>query len=328
MVKTVLVTGSGGFVGFNLCSQLVASGAQVVGVDNNHDDGDLVIKARRTDALRTLDRFKMHSGSICDNAFLRSVFESERFDAVVHLAALAGVRASADEPRLFADANVLGTVNLLELCREHKVGKFLFASSSSTYGGRERLNLETDKIDRPLSVYAASKGAAEQLCYVYSHLYKMDVGIMRFFTVYGRWGRPGMLILALIKRIEQGEKMPIFGKGDAVRTYIYVDDVVNGISAVLDKGAGYQTFNLAGSERVTVNEVIKLVEEALGKRAKIVNLPANPSDAQESSGDIAFAKKTLGWAPRHSMRAGIQKTTQWYLDNRDWLIDAIPPANL
>jgi nucleoside-diphosphate-sugar epimerase len=164
----------------------------------------------------------------------------------------------------------------------------------------------------------------EQICYTYHHLYGLDMGVMRFFTVYGPWGRPNMLILALIKRVDTGEDVLIFGKGDAVRTYIYVDDIVSAIKALLSKGTGYQIFNFAGTERVTVNDVVSLVEQSLSKTANVVNLPADPNDSADLSADISHANATLGWQPQNSMRAGIDKTVKWYLDNRDWLIDAIP----
>ena len=324
MGKRILITGSSGFVGFNLSSQLLRQGYEIVGIDNIHDDGDLIIKKKRVEYLNKTANYKVYTGSITDAKFLEELFAKEKFDAVIHLAALAGVRVSTDFPRLFMETNVMATLNLLECCQKHAVKRFLCASSSSVYGGTNERVAETANINRPLSIYAASKSALEQICYTYHHLYNINMGIMRFFTVYGPWGRPNMLILSLLKRVDTGEEVHIFGKGDSIRTYIYIEDIVNAIQSLLEKNTGYQTFNFAGTERTSVNEAVKVVEEYFNKTAKVVNLPADPSDAQESSGDITHANQILGWKPQHTFKQGVEKTAQWYVTHKDWLVDGIP----
>lgn len=328
MSKRILITGSGGFVGFNLSNLLISQGHEIVGIDNAHDDGDIAIKNQRIERLNALKNYTAHIGSVTDKQFIDDVFSKEHVDAVVHLAALANIRESAEMPHLYTETNFMSALNVLDQCHKHKINRFLFASSSSVYGESSGYRKEGENIGEPLSIYAASKGAAEQICYTYSHLYKLNIGVMRFFTVYGPWGRPNMLILSLIKRVDTGEKVPIFGTGDATRTFIYIDDLTDAIQILLKNGNGYQTFNFAGTECVSVNNAVELVEQALGKSANVVNLPANPNDASDSSGDISHAKNTLNWQPKHSIKEGIAKTVRWYLDNRDWLINAVPSVKI
>jgi dTDP-glucose 4,6-dehydratase len=323
MAKRILLTGGAGFIGFNLSMLLTSQGYEVVGIDSANDDGDLEIKKQRLKRLRDNSNYSSHEGSISDERFLDKVFSDGHYDAVIHLAALAGVRISTDEPLLFGATNIMGTLNLLNLCQKYGVGNFLFASSSSVYGAATGHMSEEHDASHPLSIYAASKSSGEQLCYAYHHLHQMNIGVMRFFTAYGPWGRPNMLILSLIKRTDMGEQMRIFGKGDAIRTYIYIDDLTDAIRRLLEQNQGYQVFNFAGTEQVTVNEVVQHVEQSLGKKAQILNVAADPSDAPDSSGATTHAEKVLGWKPRHSMQQGIEKTTSWYLEHREWLRDAV-----
>ena len=323
----ILLTGAIGFIGSNLARRLSGEGHTVIGLDTYYDDGDLPVKARRLEWYKELPNAVYEGVDIRDEAGLDRVFDKYEVEAVINLAALAGVRQSSEEPVEFFESNVMGVINLLERCRKRGIKKFLQASSSSVYGPLEEVCDESARVDMPLSPYAASKSADELICYTYSHLYGMDIGMMRFFTTYGPWGRPNMLLFRLVKWINEGEPVTIFGDGRAERSYIYVDDLTAAINALFKKGKGYQVFNFAGSEHTTVNEMVKLVADYVGKEAKVVNLPANPADAFKSLGSIEKARRELGWSPEVDIASGVAKTVDWYVAQRDWALDAVPKSS-
>ena len=329
-MSKLFLTGCSGFIGSRLAQLLCESGQQVVGVDNETDDGDAAIKSRRLEALRKLDGFEYHRASITDAAAMGRILKGDDFSAIINLAALAGVRASMDNPPEFFRNNLIGNVILLEESCKNDVNTYLVASSSSVYGNtQDRPYREDDRIERPNSPYATTKCSTELSSYTHQVLYDMDLSVMRFFTTYGPWGRSSMLMLRLVKWIVEGEPVTVYGDGDSsTRSYTYVDDLVRGIVKVLENAKGYKTFNLSGNERVTVNQAIAAVEKAAGKSADVRYLPPNPADAAHLVGDISKARSELGWEPEVNLEEGIRRTVEWYLENRAWLKDAVPSPQL
>lgn len=317
----VLVTGCAGFIGWKVAEFLIQAGHTVVGVDNLNDAYDVRLKRWRLERLQSRPGFTFHRLDITDRAELERLFATRRgsgpFDAVINLAARAGVRQSLEAPWSYYETNVTGTLNLLELCRRYGVQKFVLASTSSVYGAGERPFREDQPTDRPLSPYAASKKAAEALAYAYHHLYGLDVTVLRYFTVYGPAGRPDMSIFRFVKWIAEGEPVLIYGDGTQERDFTYVDDIAQGTLAAL-KPMGFEVINLGSDRPVPLKTVISLIEELVGRKARIEHQPAHPADVKATWAQISKARRLLGWSPTTPLETGLQYTVEWYKQNRSW----------
>jgi nucleoside-diphosphate-sugar epimerase len=313
----LLVTGCAGFIGWKVSELLLADGHTVIGLDNLNDAYDVRLKEWRLNQLQTNPNFRFHSLDIAHRDKLKEIFRA-KLDAVISLAARAGVRQSVENPWVYYETNVTGTLNLLELCREREVKKFVLASTSSLYGARNPRPFREDAdTNGPLSPYAASKKAAEVLCYTYHYLYKLDITVLRYFTVYGPAGRPDMSVFRFIKWIAEGEPLLLYGDGSQERDFTYVDDIARGTVLGL-KPAGYEVINLGGDRPVSIKTVIAQLETLLGKQARIEQRPAHPSDVPATWAEITKAKKLLGWAPKTSLEEGLKRAVEWYQKNWNW----------
>ncbi len=309
----ILVTGGAGFIGSHLCDRLIRAGREVVCLDVFDNFYPRETKLRNIEALKGEDRYHLYEGDIRDPALLEDLFGHHSLDAVVHLAARAGVRPSLELPRLYADVNVTGTATLLEHCRAFKVRRFIFGSSSSVYGNSDAVPFrESGPASEPVSPYAATKRAGELLCHTYHHLYGMDISCLRFFTVYGPRQRPEMAIHKFTRLIDRGDVVPIFGDGSSARDYTYVDDIVDGLEAAVERTRGYQVLNLGRSEVVDLWTLVSLLEAALGKKARTTPEREQPGDVRQTCADISRAREILGYRPRVDIRDGIGRFVEWY----------------
>ncbi len=332
-MSRIVVTGGAGFIGSHLCEALLRSGHEVTALDNFDDFYDPAVKRRNlADALNS-DRFTLIEGDIRSESDVDGAIDSE-VDAVVHLAARAGVRPSIERPLLYQDVNVRGTMVLLEACRRawreaarsvahggsgpsQGQGRFIFASSSSVYGNRTKVPfLETDRVDDPISPYAATKKAGELLCHTYHHLYGIDVTCLRLFTVYGPRQRRDLAIHKFARLIEAGERIPVFGDGSALRDYTYVDDMISGIVRAIECCSGYHIYNLGASEPIALSELIKTLEATLDKEAIIDRRPVQPGDVERTYADITLAARELGFTPSTDLRTGLTRFVDWLRENR------------
>ena len=318
---SILVTGCAGFIGSNVSNLLVESGHSVKGLDNLDPFASALARWRLGPILRS-DQFAYLQIDITDKERLLSVFnrtpETDPVDAVIHLAARAGVRASVEDPRSCYETNVLGTLNLLELCREFGVSRFILASTSSVYGDHRDGPVTEDALsNRPLSPYAASKGAAETLLHSYHYLHGVDAIVLRYFTVYGPAGRPDMSVFRFVRAIAEVEPVTVYGDGTQKRGFTYVDDVAQGTVAALGLTA-YQTINLGNDRPVSVNDLIRTIESSVGRPALVQHQDRHEADPLLTWADIGRARRLLGWVPEVSIEEGIRRTVTWYLDNREW----------
>lgn len=313
----ILITGGAGFIGYHVARRLLGLGHAIVLVDNFNDFYDPALKRRNVEDLRAEGPVALYEADILDVAVLSGIFESMQPEAVIHLAAWAGVRPSIRNPALYAQVNVTGTVNVLELARRAGVQRFLFGSSSSVYGGSTRIPFrEDDPVGRPISPYAATKRAGELLCHTYAHNFSMDITCLRFFTVYGPRQRPEMAIRKFARLILEGDEVPVFGDGQSRRDYTYVDDIVDGVVAALRPLPGYEILNLGGSRTVTLLELIALLEHAIGRKARLRFLPEEPGDMAVTYADVSRAERLLGYRPRTTIEEGIGKFVDWFLQVR------------
>ena len=318
----VLLTGCAGFIGARVTALLLDGGHEVIGIDSLVDSPDIRLREWRLNALSRRRGFSFYGLDIADAEQWMPVVDGgrqlERVSAVMNLGALAGVRGSVENPRRYYEVNVLGTLNLLEVCRELGVDRFVLASTSSVYGGDidGPVNEGSDS-SRPLSPYAASKKAAEALLYSYHHLYGMNVAVLRYFTVYGPAGRPDMSIFRFIRSIAEGEPITVFGDGTQRRDFTYVDDIAIGTVTALGV-TGYETINLGYGSPVALNDVIRLIEKEVGKPAIIEHQHRHPADPMMTWADISRARNVLRWTPTVDIEEGIRRTVRWYLANRDW----------
>ncbi|MDC0369765.1 GDP-mannose 4,6-dehydratase [Opitutales bacterium] len=323
MSKKYLVTGAAGFIASQVCSQLLDQGHKVVGVDNLNDYYDCGLKNWRLEQIKAhpnAQNFSFACLDIEDQAKLSDLFQAEGpFDAVLNLAARAGVRYSMENPHVYLSTNAEGTLNLLECMRAHGCKKLVLASTSSLYAGQKMPFTEDLAVNEPLSPYAASKKAGELMTYSYHKLYQMDVSVVRYFTVFGPAGRPDMSPYRFIKWIAEEETIQMFGDGSQSRDFTYVDDIARGtIAAIQD--VGYQIINLGGGRNpVSLNTIISKLEQLLGKKAKIDRKPFHVADLMETWADISKAKSLLGWEPQVSLEEGLERSAKWYIDNRHWL---------
>jgi len=313
----ILVTGCAGFIGSKVTEILARGGHEVIGVDNVNDAYDPGLKRWRLDQLRAVQGLTFREVDITHRAALHDAVRRQPVQAVINLAARAGVRASLDNPGVYYETNVAGTLNLLELCRMQRIPKLVLASTSSLYGNGERPFREDQPTDCPLSPYAASKKAAEVLAWTYHHLFALDVSVLRYFTVYGPAGRPDMSIFRFIRWIADGTPIVLFGDGSQERDFTYIDDIARGTVEAL-RPLGYEVINLGSDRPVPVSDVIALLEEQLGRAARIDRRPAHPADAVATWADIAKARRLLGWAPETPLADGLRAAVGWYRQNRDW----------
>ncbi len=313
--QTILLTGAAGFIGYRVAGQLLDAGHTVVGVDNLNDYYDVRLKQHRLEGLRKRSNFQFHKLDIEDQDAVEQLFEQRRLDAVINLAARAGVRYSMENPHVYLATNALGTLNLLESMRKHEIRKMVLASTSSLYAGQPMPFVESLPVNTPISPYAATKKAAEVLAYSYHFLYGTDVSVVRYFTVYGPAGRPDMSIFRFIKWIDQGTPIELFGDGTQSRDFTYVDDIAAGTIAAL-RPLGYEIINLGGGNRPTsLLEVIEQIERHLGKKANFDQRPFHQADMKSTWADISKAKRLLDWEPTVELDDGIERTVRWYQDN-------------
>lgn len=310
-MKKVLITGAAGFIGSNLSRKMLQAGYSVTGIDNFDSFYDPQIKHKAVQKLALAPGFKIYEGDIRNRSLLDTIFEIEKPTLVIHLAARAGVRPSIEQPELYYDVNVNGTLVLLEAMRKAGVKDLLFASSSSVYGNNNKVPFsETDSVDNPISPYAATKKAGELLCYTYHHLYNFNIFCLRFFTVYGPGQRPEMAIQQFGRKITEKQPITLFGDGNTRRDYTFIDDITNGIIASADNLKGYEILNLGNSDTISLIELVHGIEETLGKKAIIEWQPMQPGDVEITFADISKAQKLIGYKPDYPVKKGLQKMFQ------------------
>lgn len=320
-----LLTGAAGFIASRVAELLLDEGHMVIGIDNMNDAYDVRMKDYRLGRLLQRPNFSFHLMDISERASfeaLEAAFLQDRagveFQAVINLAARAGVRQSVENPWVYMDTNITGTLNLLEFCKRHQIPKFVLASTSSVYGSDAPLPTPEDaESDRPLQAYAASKKSAEALCHVYHYLNGLDVTVFRYFTVYGPAGRPDMSMFRFTKWIREGKPLRLNGDGEQSRGFTYVDDIARGTILGL-KPLGYEIINLGGHEMVKINQVIEMLEELIGRKAQVVSQPAHPADMLANWADVSKAGRLLGWEPRVSLLEGMTRMVAWYNEQRSW----------
>lgn len=314
-MRRILITGGAGFIGSHLVDRLISEDRwQVTVVDDFNDFYSPSIKRDNIAAFQNKKQFTLHETDIRDRERLSSLFQQQQFDCIVHLAARAGVRPSLTQPELYTETNVNGTLNLLELAREHKVPQFVFGSSSSVYGNNAKVPFnEDDPIRNPISPYAATKAAAELLCHTYTHLHGIRCLCLRFFTVYGARQRPDLAIHKFAKLITQSQPIPVFGDGTTRRDYTYIDDIISGVRAAIDYNqTNYEVINLGESRTVELRELVSLLEKELDMPAVIDRQPLQPGDVRQTFADITKAKRLLNYNPQTQIEDGIRKFVEWF----------------
>lgn len=313
-MKTILLTGGAGFIGMGVAKCLLERGDNVLVLDNFNDYYDPSLKRARVDFLcQEFPHLKVFELDIIDYDKLDELFQSEKIDQVCHLAAQAGVRYSLDNPLAYLESNLRGTLHLLEMCRRHNVRDFIYASSSSVYGANEKTPFsESDRVDHPISLYAATKKSNEEMAYTYHHLFGLHCTGLRFFTVYGPWGRPDMALFKFVKNIFADQEIDVYNEGKMVRDFTYIEDIVSGVIAALDKGYSYEVFNLARGEAIELGDYIAAIEKAVGKSVKKNLMPMQPGDVRVTSGDISKAQKMLNYQPHTSVEEGVGNFVEWY----------------
>lgn len=329
-MKTILVTGSAGFIGFHLCKSLLRNSTLedefnniVVGVDNFNGYYDINLKHKRSDILEKFDRFNLEQGDINDQDFLNTVFRKHKIDYVIHLAAFAGVRHSFEKPLSYLNNNILGTTRIFEKCCQlNNIQHVVYASSSSVYGDNTEFPFSTDqKTDTPISMYAASKKATELIAYSYAYNYNMPVTGLRFFTVYGPWGRPDMALFLFTKAILENKPIKVFNHGNMERDFTYIDDIVDGVVRVLSRPSNamipFNVYNIGSGRTVTLNYYIELIEKNLGKKAikELLGIPAG--DITKTFSDISKMKSDFGYEPKTSVEEGVKNFIDWYKEYYD-----------
>jgi len=325
---STLVTGAAGFIGFSLAERLLNEGVTVVGVDNLNAYYDVSLKEARLALLRRQAGFRFERLDIADRAACAALFAGERFETIVHLAAQAGVRHSIDQPMGYVDANLVGFAHMIEGARAQRVRHFLYASSSSVYGGLKKLPFaETDRVDHPVSLYAATKRANEVVAHSYAHLYRLPCTGLRFFTVYGPWGRPDMALFKFTRGILAGEAIPVFNHGRMVRDFTYIDDVVEAVARLIalppaadmagkseeyETDAPYRIFNIGNNQPVELLDYIRTLEKHLGRRAQLDLLPMQPGDVPATMADMRRLERVTGFRPTTTVDAGVGRFVAWY----------------
>ncbi|MGK2906893.1 MAG: NAD-dependent epimerase [Desulfuromonadales bacterium] len=331
MAKKILVTGAAGFIGFHLCQRLLARGDTVTGLDNLNDYYEVSLKENRLKQLTNQDNFTFIKCDLADRAALEKLFAGHRFDAVVNLAAQAGVRYSLTNPHAYVNANLVGFMNVLEGCRQQQVGHLVFASSSSVYGANTSMPFSVhDNVDHPLSLYAASKKANELMAHTYAHLYRLPCTGLRFFTVYGPWGRPDMALFLFTRAILAGAPIEVFNHGRMQRDFTYIDDIVEGVMRVTDQparpnpdwsgdhpdpgtsAAPYRVYNIGNNNPVELMHLIETLEKALGKTAAKNFLPLQPGDVPATWANVDALSSDVGFRPATPIEVGVGRFVEWY----------------
>ncbi|MGI6740056.1 MAG: NAD-dependent epimerase/dehydratase family protein [Brevefilum sp.] len=326
-MKSYLLTGSAGFIAYKVADLLLKDGHAVYGVDKIDDAYDVRLKHYRLDLLRKHPNFHFLKADIADRDIIASLsdFLPESVDGVINLAARAGVRTSLSDPWVYVDTNVTGTLNMLELCRQRGIPKFVLASTSSLYAEVSappfKENYDTD---HPLQPYAATKKGAESLAHAYHHLYGVDVTVLRYFTVYGPAGRPDMVMFRFCQWISEGKPVVVNGDGEQSRGFTYLDDIARGTILAL-KPLGYEIINLGGHQVITINQLIHMLEERLGKKANVTYAPFHTADVHTNQADVGKARELLGWQPQVDLAVGVDRLVAWYLQERAWVKDVETP---
>jgi UDP-glucuronate 4-epimerase len=316
-MKKILVTGAAGFIGFHLCQSLLGQGQRIIGLDNLNDYYDVSLKKARLAQLKDRENFGFTKLDLADGQGIAEFFAQEKPERVVHLAAQAGVRYSLENPHAYVDSNLVGFVNILEGCRHNSVEHLVYGSSSSVYGANQKIPFAvTDNVDHPVSLYAATKKANELMAHTYSHLYGIPTTGLRFFTVYGPWGRPNMAYFSFTKAILAGEPIKVFNHGQMRRDFTYINDVIEGVVRVIDhipaSTVPYRLYNIGNHSPVNLEYFITILEECLGKKADKVFLPMQPGDVPETYADVADLMADVGFAPVTSLTTGLERFVKWY----------------
>ena len=317
-MKRVLVTGGAGFIGSHLCQRLLREGYNIVCLDNFDAFYDPAIKRNNVEEIQATEgegAFQLVEGDIRDAGLLEDLFRGSSFNMVIHLAARAGVRPSLEQPLLYEEVNVAGTLNLLEVCWKFGVMDLIFGSSSSVYGNNSKIPFtEKDRLEAMISPYAVTKRVGELFCYAYHHLYGLNIFCLRFFTVYGPRQRPEMAIHKFARLIQGGERIPQFGDGTSRRDYTYIDDIVDGVMGAVRNLECYDVFNLGESQTVPLRKLVSLLEQALGKKAVVEELPEQPGDVPITYADISKARRLLGYDPQVGIEEGVERFVRWFRD--------------
>jgi nucleoside-diphosphate-sugar epimerase len=325
-MSVYLVTGAAGFIARRVIELLIAEGHQVVGIDNLNDSYDVRLKHWRLEQLRGLPGFTFLQEDICRTSLFSEISKNHpNIEAVIHLAARAGVRQAVEHPDIYLQTNANGTLNILEYCRRNGIKKLVMASTSSIYGANPPLPTDEEAdSSHPLQIYAASKKAAEVMAFTYHHLFGLDVTIFRFFTVYGPAGRPDMVMFRFAQWVAEGKPVTITGDGSQIRGFTFLDDIARGLILGL-KPLGYEIINLGGHETISINEVLQKIEERLGKKAIIKYIDKHPADIDANWANVDKARRLLGWEPRVSLDEGITALVDWYKVNRSWACQVLTP---
>ncbi len=312
---SILVSGAAGFIGFHLSRKLLSHGFTIIGYDSVNDYYDPSLKEARLKLLEKFDNFVFYRDDLCNFSALEKVFKNHPVDKVCHLAAQAGVRYSLTNPFAYQKSNLEGFLNIIELAKRFQVRNFVYASSSSVYGNNRKLPFSvSDNVDHPISLYAATKKANELIAHTYSHLYRLPTTGLRFFTVYGPYGRPDMALFLFTQKILAGQAIDVYNNGNMRRDFTYIDDIVNGIIAALDTTPDYEIFNLGNHRSENLMDFIRLIENNLGKKANINYMPLQPGDVPETFADIEHARSILGFQPSTDIATGIKRFIDWYKD--------------
>ena len=312
-MEKVLITGCSGFIGMHLCKDLLEEGYIVKGIDNMNDYYDLSLKESRLKLLTKYNNFSFSKIDISNLQHIEKTFKEFKPEKVVNLAAQAGVRYSIENPHAYIQANIVGFTNIIEACRHHNTSGLIYASSSSVYGGNEKTPFSiNDRVDKPISLYAASKKSNELIAYAYNHLYGLNTTGLRFFTVYGPWGRPDMAMYIFANKISRGEKIPVFNHGRMYRDFTYIDDIVDGIKTSLKKNYPLEVFNLGNNRCENLLDMIRYIENELNKKADIDFMDIQPGDVEKTFANIDCAKNKLNYNPKTSIKEGIPKFIEWY----------------
>ncbi len=307
----ILITGAAGFIGSHLSERLLSDGHIVVCIDNFDDFYDPKVKRNNIESCLRNKNFQLIEADIRDGAAMDKAI-ADGIEVIVHLAARAGVRPSIAHPMLYNDVNVNGTMVLLEAAKKHKINKFIFGSSSSVYGNNKKVPFsEDDNVDFPISPYAATKKACELICHTYHHLYEISITCLRFFTVYGPRQRPDLAIHKFARLIERNKPIPIYGDGTMMRDFTYIDDIIDGVVASIDRCSGYKIYNLGESRPITVNDLVTELEKALGKKAVKENMPLQPGDVERTFADVSKAVRELDYEPKTAIQDGLARFVEW-----------------
>lgn len=325
--KKILITGTAGFIGYHLANKLIEIGLQVIGVDSMNNYYDPKIKEVRNEKLLKNKNYKFFKIDFSEFKVINDLIIKEKPDLIIHLAAQAGVRYSLTNPWAYESANNLGTLNIFESAKLNKIKRVLFASSSSVYGSNKKIPFsESDRTDNPISLYAASKKSNEMIAHSYNHLYNIETAGFRFFTVYGKYGRPDLALFKFVKKMLAGETIDLYNNGDMGRDFTYVDDIVSGIIGAINKEElNYEIYNLGGDNPTSLEKFVELIEENLNIKAKVNLLPMQPGDVKETFADISKAKEQLGYEPKTKIEEGIKIFCEWFKENKDWLLELKEP---